>query len=58
MPKLLRAAERSPKGATRVVNVISASPTMSSMRRSDTHFDKQNKTLPEDEQPEYGVMKV
>lgn len=58
MPKLIKAAERSPKGATRVVNVTSGSPTRSSIRWSDVNFDRKNKTLPEAEQPDYGVMEM
>lgn len=53
MPKLLKAAESSPKGATRVVNVTSLSPTVAGMRWSDINFDKTNKDLPQAEQPPY-----
>ena len=53
MPKLIKAAENSPKGATRIVNVSSGSPMMSGMRWSDMNFEKKNKDLPEAEQPAY-----
>ncbi|KAI0458465.1 putative short-chain dehydrogenase [Xylaria acuta] len=53
MPKLIKAAENNPRGATRVVNVSSASPTRAPMRWSDTNFEKLNKDLPEAEQPNY-----
>ncbi|KAL7622754.1 hypothetical protein AAE478_006432 [Parahypoxylon ruwenzoriense] len=58
MPKLIKAAEGSPKGATRVVNVSSASPTVAGMRWSDINFDKKNKDLPEAEQPNNDVMEM
>lgn len=56
--KLIKAAENSPKGATRVVNVSSLSPTVAGMRWSDINFDKINKTLPEAEQPPYAMHKM
>ena len=55
MPKILAAAASNPKGATRVVNVSSFSPTWSTMRWSDLNQYKINKTLPSDEQPPYNV---
>jgi NAD(P)-dependent dehydrogenase (short-subunit alcohol dehydrogenase family) len=58
MPKLLKAAETNPKGATRIINVTSLSPTVSKMRWSDINFDKINKDLPEVEQPNYGWFKA
>ena len=58
MPKLIKAAEGSSKGATRVVNVSSASPMVSGMRWSDINFDEKNKDLPETEQPPYEWFKV
>ncbi|KAI0542666.1 putative short-chain dehydrogenase [Xylaria digitata] len=58
MPKLIKAAEKNPKGATRVVNVSSASPWFSTMRWSDTNFEKLNKDLPEAEQPNYGMVEM
>ncbi|KAH8703376.1 hypothetical protein BGW36DRAFT_312476 [Talaromyces proteolyticus] len=58
MPKLAKAAENSPKGATRVVNVSSASPWVSAMRWSDLNFDKKNKDLPKEEQPNYEWFKA
>ncbi|KAI1106935.1 putative short-chain dehydrogenase [Jackrogersella minutella] len=57
MPKLIKAAEKNPKGATRIVNVVSLSPTVARMRWSDIRFEKKNKDLPEDEQPPYGMHK-
>ncbi|TGJ83344.1 hypothetical protein E0Z10_g5425 [Xylaria hypoxylon] len=56
MPKLIKAAEKNPKGATRVINVSSGSPQMATMRWSDINFEKLNKDLPEAEQPNYKVM--
>jgi NAD(P)-dependent dehydrogenase (short-subunit alcohol dehydrogenase family) len=58
MPKLIKAAQGSPKGATRVVNVSSGSPFMSGMRWSDMNFEKKNKDLPKEEQPAYEWFKV
>ncbi|KAJ5084537.1 hypothetical protein NUU61_009116 [Penicillium alfredii] len=53
MPKLIKAAEKNPAGATRIVNVTSASPQVSGIRWSDMNFEKKNKDLPIEEQPEY-----
>lgn len=53
MPKLIKAAETNDQGATRIVNVTSGSPFVSSMRWSDMNFDKKNRDLPEVEQPMY-----
>ncbi|KAI0424032.1 putative short-chain dehydrogenase [Xylaria sp. FL1042] len=58
MPKLIKAAEKNPKGATRVVNVSSASPQLARMRWSDMNFDKLNKDLPEAEQPNYRILEA
>jgi NAD(P)-dependent dehydrogenase (short-subunit alcohol dehydrogenase family) len=58
MPKLIKAAENSPKGATRVINVSSLSPTRAGMRWSDINFEKVNKTLPKEEQPTYAMHKM
>lgn len=57
-PKLIKAAQTSPKGATRIVNVSSLSPTWAAMRWSDINFDKTNKDLPKSEQPNYDVMRL
>ena len=54
MPKLIKAAEGSPtKGATRIVNVTSGSPTVAAIRWSDMTFEKVNRDLPQNEQPNY-----
>lgn len=53
MPKLIKATENNAIGATRIVNVSSASPQVSSMRWSDINFDKRNKDLPAEEQPNH-----
>lgn len=53
MPKLIKAAEANPKGATRIVNVSSGSPAVAGMRWSDLNFEKKNKDLPAEEQPNY-----
>ena len=58
MPKLLKAADGSPKGAPRVINVTSASPQMACMRWSDINFEKRNKDLPEAEQPPYHMHRA
>ncbi|KAH7142114.1 hypothetical protein EDB81DRAFT_691596 [Dactylonectria macrodidyma] len=58
MPKFIKAAEGSPRGATRIVNISSASPIVASMRWSDINFDKPNKHLPETEQPNYERLKA
>ncbi|KAK6953473.1 hypothetical protein Daesc_005777 [Daldinia eschscholtzii] len=53
MPKLLKAAEGNPKGATRIINVSSLSPVSARMRWSDLNYEKKSKELPEDERPSY-----
>lgn len=53
MPKLIACAKGEPKGAVRIVNVSSLSPTVSGMRWSDMAFEKKNMDLPEAEQPVY-----
>lgn len=58
MPKLIKAAQGTPEGATRVINVSSLSPMVSSMRWSDINFEKKNKDLPETEQPNYDVHRL
>ena len=57
-PKLIKAAEAGPKGATRIVNVSSGSPTVSAMRWSDRNFNKINKDLPKAEQPHYDFQRA
>jgi NAD(P)-dependent dehydrogenase (short-subunit alcohol dehydrogenase family) len=56
MPKLIKASESSPKGATRIVNVSSGSPMFSASRFSDINFEKKNKDLPQEEQPMYEMF--
>ncbi|KAH8680750.1 putative short-chain dehydrogenase [Xylariales sp. PMI_506] len=58
MPKLIKAAEGKPKGATRVVNVSSLSPTAAQMRWGDTNFDVVNRDLPKEVQPNYEMLKM
>lgn len=58
MPKLIKASESNPKGATRIINVSSGSPTVSQMRWSDVNFEKKNKDLPVEEQPPYQLHKM
>ena len=58
MPKLLKAAETNPKGATRIVNVSSGSPTVARMRWSDMNFEKINTDLPKAEQPVYDIHRM
>ncbi|KAI0840506.1 putative short-chain dehydrogenase [Hypoxylon sp. FL0890] len=59
MPKLIKAAEGNPKGATRIINVTSLSPTMArDIRWSDITFAKKNKDLPENEQPNYAMLRM
>ncbi|KAJ5626569.1 hypothetical protein N7528_003996 [Penicillium herquei] len=53
MPKLINSAETHPEGTTRIVNVTSASSTVSGMRWSDLNFNMKNKDLPKEEQPLY-----
>ncbi|KAH8884200.1 putative short-chain dehydrogenase [Thozetella sp. PMI_491] len=53
MPKVIKAAQGNPKGATRIINVSSGSPQVAAMRWSDTNFDKKNADLPAEEQPNY-----
>lgn len=56
MPKLIKAAEGKPQGSVRVVNVSSASPMVSALRWSDMNFEKKNKDLPVEEQPNYAYL--
>ncbi|KAF5664847.1 short chain dehydrogenase reductase [Fusarium denticulatum] len=58
MPELIKATENKPKGSVRIVNVTSASPMVSNMRWSDMNFDKKNKDLPQEEQPNYEFFKL
>ncbi|KAI0398781.1 putative short-chain dehydrogenase [Xylaria palmicola] len=58
MPKLIKAAEKNPRGATRVVNVTSASPQVAGMRWSDINFDRVSRDLPEAEQPNYKLLEM
>ena len=51
MLKLIKGAKGSPKGSTRIVNVTSASPMVSSMRWSNINFEKKSEDLPGAEQP-------
>lgn len=41
----------------RVVNLSSSSPTQAGVRFSDPNFSSPNKTLPEDERPDYNALK-
>lgn len=58
MPKLISASKNNPKGATRIVNVSSGSPTVCAIRWSDLLFEKVNKDLPEAEQPPYHIHRL
>jgi NAD(P)-dependent dehydrogenase (short-subunit alcohol dehydrogenase family) len=58
MPKLIKAAETNPRGATRIVNVSSGSVFVSAMRWSDMTFEKKNKDLPVEEQPLYNFFEA
>ncbi|KIW20310.1 hypothetical protein PV08_00885 [Exophiala spinifera] len=52
MPKLIRAAEKSPsKGTTRIVNLTSAGHIISPVRFSDYNFTKRPEDIPEQERP-------
>ncbi|EXJ58781.1 hypothetical protein A1O7_06211 [Cladophialophora yegresii CBS 114405] len=51
MPKLLKAAQKSPPGSTRVVNVTSQGHIISPIRYSDHKFQKRPEDIPEDERP-------
>ncbi|GAM43874.1 hypothetical protein TCE0_060r19042 [Talaromyces pinophilus] len=58
MPKLIKAAENSPKGSTRIINVSAGSPTMvRQLRWSDMNFERLNKDLPEEQQPNYDLQR-
>ncbi|KIW04829.1 uncharacterized protein PV09_04012 [Verruconis gallopava] len=57
MPKILAAARKNARGATRVVNVTSLSPTVARMRWSDMNFEVANKDLPEAERPPYEMLR-
>src|SRR4051812_36545259 len=56
-PKLIRAAQASPKGATRVINVSALTAVAASMRWSDRNFEKKNRDLPAMEQPNYDMLR-
>ena len=59
MSKILKAAEKNPtKGATRIINLTSRSPTTSKIRWDDLTFEKVNETLPEEDQPNYNLQKA
>ncbi|KAI2626734.1 putative short-chain dehydrogenase [Hypoxylon sp. NC1633] len=58
MPKLIKAADGSPKGATRIINVSSGSPYFARPRWSDPNFEKKNKDLPTIEQPPFEFIKM
>ncbi|KAH7309651.1 putative short-chain dehydrogenase [Stachybotrys elegans] len=58
MPKLIKAAESNPKGATRVINVSAGSPQVAAMRWSDRNFEKLGSELPEAERPNYRFIKM
>ncbi|KAF5644140.1 short chain dehydrogenase reductase [Fusarium sp. NRRL 25303] len=58
MPKLIKASENKPKGSVRIINVTSGSPMGSNIRWSDMNFDKKNKDLPQEEQPNYEFFKL
>lgn len=59
MPKLIKAAANSPKGSTRIINVSAASPMLCrQLRWSDMNFEKVNKDLPEEEQPNYDMQRT
>lgn len=51
MPRLLVAARRNPRGATRVINITSGSPAVAGIRWSDINFERKSKDLPEEERP-------
>lgn len=56
MSKVIKAAQTSPKGDTRIVNVSSRSPTASAPRLSDVNFEVKNSDLPENEKPQEGLF--
>ena len=58
LPKMIKAAEMGPKGATRIVNISAGSVMASGMRWSDMNFEKRNKDLPEAEQPPYRLLQM
>ncbi|KAL1876133.1 hypothetical protein Plec18167_005396 [Paecilomyces lecythidis] len=58
MPKIIKAAEKNPKGSTRIINVSSGSPMFARMRWSDMNFEKKSKDLPEEERPLPAIHKI
>lgn len=58
MSKIIKAASRNPKGATRIINVSSGSPFSAVIRWSDQNFDKASKDLPKEEQPSVLLHKM
>ena len=51
LPKLLAAAQKSPSGSTRVINVTSAGHIISPIRYSDHKFQKRPEDIPSEERP-------
>ncbi|KIW34066.1 uncharacterized protein PV07_00866 [Cladophialophora immunda] len=58
MPKLLESAKTNPQGATRVVNVSSGAAEYNGIRWTDVNFDKKSTDLPEEERPNYTILKL
>ncbi|CRG87823.1 hypothetical protein PISL3812_04844 [Talaromyces islandicus] len=58
MPKIIEAAQRNPKGRTRIINVSSGSPMVARMRWSDINFEQKSKDLPEAERPLPAIHKA
>lgn len=49
MPKIIKAAEKNPRGSTRIINISAGAASHSSIRWSDINFETINKDLPDAE---------
>ncbi|KAI1328174.1 NAD(P)-binding protein [Xylariaceae sp. FL0255] len=58
MPKIIKAAEGKPKGATRIVNVSADARRTGVIRWSDINFGTPNKDIPEAERPDYALPEL
>jgi NAD(P)-dependent dehydrogenase (short-subunit alcohol dehydrogenase family) len=57
-PKLIAAAKNAPKGSVRVVNLASMGVNASSVRFDDLRYEKGASQLPEQQRPNFAMMKA
>ena len=58
MPKIISAAKNSPPRSTRIINLTSSASAISPFRASDFNWEKHAKDIPENERPEFDLMKM